>query len=190
MRQERGERLVILTPHERARLLAAYSPHAACPILVMAYQGTRTGETLRLDWRAVDLARETIRLEWSETKTRKTRTIPMHERVVRLLAGMREAAGRPERGPVFRSERGGPYQDTRGKGGNPLKKQHARACSLAGVTGFRVHDWRHDWAARHVMAGTDLYTLMQLGGWKDLRMVQKYASVTADHMREAARRIA
>ena len=54
----------------------------------------------------------------------------------------------------------------------------------------RIHDWRHDWAARMVMAGTDLYTLMRLGGWSSLKMVERYASVTADHMAEAVRRIA
>ena len=53
-----------------------------------------------------------------------------------------------------------------------------------------MHDWRHDWAARHVMAGTDLYTLMRLGGWTSMRMVERYAAVSADHMRDAARRIA
>jgi len=31
------------------------------------------------------------------------------------------------------------------------------------------------------MAGTDLYTLMRLGGWTSLRMVEKYASISADH---------
>jgi integrase len=171
-------------------LLAAYSAHAARPVLVLAYQGSRTGETLRLDWRAIDLERATIHFRWTDTKTGRSRTVPMHPRVQALLAGLWEDAGRPERSPVFLSERGEPYQDTRGKGGNPLKKQHMRACRLAGISGFRVHDWRHDWAARHVMAGTDLYTLMRLGGWTDLRMVQKYAAVTSDHLREAAARIA
>lgn len=40
------------------------------------------------------------------------------------------------------------------------------------------------------MAGVDLLSLQQLGGWKDMRSVQRYASVTAEHLREAARRIA
>ena len=63
------------------------------------------------------------------------------------------------------------------------------ACAKAGIEGFRVHDWRHDWAARMVMAGVDLYTLMRLGGWSSLQMVQRYASVSADHLREAMARL-
>ncbi|MGH7041678.1 MAG: tyrosine-type recombinase/integrase [Acetobacteraceae bacterium] len=52
------------------------------------------------------------------------------------------------------------------------------------------HDWRHDWAARMVMTGADLYTLRTLGGWSSLRMVERYASVTAAHLTEAVRRLA
>jgi integrase len=34
---------------------------------------------------------------------------------------------------------------------------------------------RHTWATWHVMGGTPLEVLQKLGGWKDLRMVQRYA---------------
>lgn len=71
-----------------------------------------------------------------------------------------------------------------------MAKAHETACRIAGVEGFRVHDWRHDWAARMVMAGTDLYKLMKLGGWSSLRMVQRYASVTGEHMADAVKRLA
>lgn len=189
------ERVIYLTPGERAKLLASYNPHAACPALLLAYAGLRTQEALRLDWRAVDFARRTLFIAGEETKTRRGRTVPMHPRVDALLFGMWHAAGCPERGPVFLSQRGKPYADTRGRGdreqgGNPLAQAHDTACRRAGVTGFRVHDWRHDWAARHVMNGTDLETLRRLGGWSSLRMVQRYATVSIDHMAEAVRRLA
>ena len=190
IRQNREVRVIYLSAGERRRLLAAYPPHAACPALLLAYQGMRTQEVLRLDWRAVDLTRETIHVRSDGTKSGRGRSIPMHGRVRLLLVGMWHAAGQPDVGPVFRSSRGHPYQDTRGFGGNPLKKQHAAACTAAGVRGFRVHDWRHDWSARCVMSGMDLYTLMRLGGWSTLRMVERYASVSGEHMREAVRRIA
>ena len=191
VKQDREVRVVYLSDTERRALLASYSPHAACPVLLLAYQGMRTQEVLRLDWRAVDLSRETIHIRSDGTKTGKGRTVPMHPRVGMLLVGMWHAAERPDLGPVFLSSRGAAYQDTRGVGGNPLKKAHETACVAARIgQNFRVHDWRHDWAARCVMSGMDLYTLMQLGGWSSLRMVERYASVTADHMRDAVRRIA
>jgi integrase len=189
------DRDILLSPAERAKLLASYNPYAACPILLLAYQGLRTQEALRLDWRAVDFTRRTLTIAAAETKTRRGRTVPMHAKVDALLFGIWQAAGCPDRGPVFLSQRGAPYADTRGRGdheqgGNPLSRAHATACARAGVAGFRVHDWRHDWATRHVIAGTDLETLRRMGGWSSLRMVQRYASASIDHMAQAVRRLA
>lgn len=190
VKASREERLVYLTEAERRRLLASYSPHAACPVLLLAYQGMRTQEALQLDWREVDFRTDSLRIGAARAKSRKARATPMHPRVRLLLWGMWHAAGQPASGAVFLSSRGDPYQDTQDKGGNPLRAAHATACRKARIRGFRVHDFRHDWAARMVMAGVDLFTLMRLGGWSSLAMVQRYGAVNADHMRDAIRRIA
>ena len=50
---------------------------------------------------------------------------------------------------------------------------------------FHVHDWRHHWASTCVMAGIDLETIRQEGGWKSLRMVERYATVSAAHRSRA-----
>ncbi len=189
------ERVVYLTDDERRRLLASYNPHAACPVLVLAYQGFRTQEALRMDWRWVSFKRRTIAVPASGTKTGTGRTVPMHPQVEAMLVKLWHAAGTPDAGPVFLSSRGEPYADTRGRdggrqGGNPLSRAHATACAAAGIVGFRVHDWRHSWATQCVASGMDLLTLQRLGGWSSIRMVARYATVTADHMAEALRRIA
>lgn len=190
VRRSKEERIAHLTDDERRRLLAAYNPHAACPVLMLCYQGMRTREVLRLDWRDVIWRAETIRVPADRAKARRARPIPMHTRVRMLLWGMWHAAGCPQSGPVFLSSRGEPYHDTRDIGGNPLAKAHATACRRAGVRDFRLHDWRHDWACRMVLAGVDLVTLMELGGWASLEMVKRYATIRGDHRREAIERIA
>ena len=190
VRRRKVEILAHLTDAERAALLRSYSPHAACPVLLLAYQGMRTSEALGLDWRDVDFRTETIRISAARAKSGKARAVPMHPRVRLLLVGLWEAAGRPGAGAVFLSQRGEPYHQTRDIGGNPLTAAHRTACRRAAVTGFRVHDWRHDWACRMVLAGVDLVTLMELGGWSSLAMVQRYATIRADHRREAIARLA
>jgi integrase len=105
-----------------------------------------------------------------------------------------QAHGKPTTGSVFLSSRGKPYADTSGRngkhqGGNPLKKPHATACRKVGITGFTIHDWRHHWASHMVMAGCDLRTLMQLGGWESMSMVKRYAVVSPTHMAEAIARL-
>lgn len=189
------DRAIYLPDEQRRRLLASYNPHAACPVLLLAYQGLRTQEALQLDWRRVNFDRRTIHLIATETKAARSRTVTMHPRVDALLFGLWSAAGAPAIGRVFQSAKGQPYADTRGRGdrqqgGNPLTRAHATACRRAGVTGFRVHDWRHDWGTRMVWSGVDLPTLMALGGWSSLRMVQRYATTSPDRMAEAIRRLA
>jgi integrase len=189
------ERVVYLTDDERRRLLASYNAHAACPVLVLAYQGFRTQEALRMDWRHVAFGRREIVVPAEGTKTGKGRTVPMHAKTDRLLFGMWCAAGKPDSGPVFLSVRGEPYADTRGRdggrqGGNSLSRAHATACAAAGIVGFRVHDWRHDFATRWLMSGGDILTLQRICGWSSPRMVQRYATTTADHMAKSLRQIA
>ena len=137
----------------------------------------------------MDFARNTVYFD--RTKNGEPRTVPMHERVRKALEDI--AAERGTKGHVFLNRFGNAYADTRDyalPGGNPIAKAHRTACKRAGVTDFRVHDWRHHWASQHVMAGTDLETLRRMGGWKSLEMVQRYAAVSDDHMLEAIKRIA
>jgi integrase len=196
VRKHDGERIAYLTHREADRLIASYNPHARDVALTLRYQGLRTQEALRLDWRQVDWRRRTIFIKGTaeqgvvRTKSRQGRTVPMHRRVRIALYIIWRRSGRPAHGPVFLSSRGKPYADTRDKGGNPLKRAHDTACATAKVTSFRVHDWRHHWAAHMVMSGCDLYTLMRLGGWSSLAMVQRYSAVSIDHMAEAIARLA
>ena len=64
-----------------------------------------------------------------------------------------------------------------------------RAMRRAEVENFRFHDLRHTWASWHVMAGTGLQELMELGGWKSYEMVLRYAHLAPEHLSAAAARI-
>ena len=59
----------------------------------------------------------------------------------------------------------------------------------AGIEKFRFHDLRHTCASWHVMAGTGLQELMELGGWKSYEMVLRYAHLAPEHLSSAASRI-
>lgn len=69
--------------------------------------------------------------------------------------------------------------------GSAWKRSLARAV----ITNFRFHDLRHTWASWHVMNGTSLQELMELGGWKSYEMVLRYAHLAPEHLAEAAARI-
>ena len=77
--------------------------------------------------------------------------------------------------------------------GDPIQKAVGaawrRVFKLAGIEDFRWHDLRHTWASWHVQAGTPIHVLQELGGWSDIRMVQKYAHLGAEHLAEYAERM-
>lgn len=187
-----NQRIRFLSHADRDRLIASYSAHVQPIATMFAFQGPRTQEALQLPWGAggIDMLRGTI--FFARTKTGNPRTVEIHPRVDAVLRPLWIERGKPEAGHVFLSSRGKPYTDTRDlkvQGGNPLQTAHENACRRAGIADFTVHDWRHHWASHCVMAGVDLVTLMRLGGWKSLRMVQRYAAVDTNHMNEAVRKL-
>jgi len=66
---------------------------------------------------------------------------------------------------------------------------------LAQLAGLRKAEflglrWRDVDSSRLAMAGVDLLTVKELGGWKSLTMVQRYAHLSRSHRREAIERLA
>lgn len=61
-------------------------------------------------------------------------------------------------------------------------KAWRKALMRAGISDFRRHDLRHTWASWHIQAGTPLAVLQELEGWKDFKMVQRYAHLSKDHL--------
>ena len=59
----------------------------------------------------------------------------------------------------------------------------------AKIEDFRFHDLRHTFASRLAMEGVDLLTIKELGGWKSLPMVQRYAHLSPSHRRTAIERL-
>jgi len=54
---------------------------------------------------------------------------------------------------------------------------------------FHVHDWRHHWASWFIMKGGRETELMRLGGWKDPRMIQRYVTLSIEHLRKSVNQV-
>lgn len=187
-----NQRIRFLSYEDRDRLIESYVKHVKPIATMFAFQGPRTQEALQLVWGAGGADMERGTLFFPRTKTGNPRTVEMHPRVRSVLRSLWLARGGPRSGHVFLNRFAKPYTDTRDlevQGGNPITSAHKTACKRAGVDDFTVHDWRHHWASHCVMAGIDLVTIMRLGGWKSLRMVQRYAAVDTRHMKAAVLRL-
>ena len=64
-----------------------------------------------------------------------------------------------------------------------------QALKRADIKGFCWHDLRHSWASCHVKAGTPLHVLQELGGWKSVEMVRRYAHLSSEHLAEYVDRL-
>ena len=188
-----NQRIRFLSRADRDRLIASYARHVQPIATMFAFQGPRTQEVSQLVWGAGGGNMERGAIFFSRTKTANPRTVEPHPRVDAALRPLWPERGRPGEGHVFLNQLGQPYTDMRDlkvQGGNPLQTAHENACARAGIADFTAHDWRHHWASHCVVAGVDLITVMRLGGWKSLRMVQRYAAVDTNHMKQAAPKVA
>jgi integrase len=170
-----------LEHEEEDRLLAA----CAEPLRTMILIGTNCGlrlksEALTLQWRDVDLVRKTLTVQAAYNKNGQTRSVSLNSVVLAALNRL------PKHGDfVFAKSDGTPYSAIRG---------FAKARQAAGLVDLvpntkrfavTVHTTRHTFGSRLVETGVDLRMVQELGGWKTLAMVLRYAHVSPGRKAEA-----
>ena len=67
-----------------------------------------------------------------------------------------------------------------------LRAAGREAAALDGLLGARQ---AHTFASRLVMRGVDLMSVKELGGWRTLSMVQRYAHLAPAHLQAAVERL-
>lgn len=153
-----------LTAEEWTSLRAALPDHLVPMADVAIATGLRQANVFWLEWGQVDFARRKAWVHADEAKMGEAIGVPLTDAALEVL---RQQAGKSEVW-VF------PMRD-----GNPLLKLKSRdwkaIIKAADIAPCTWHDLRHTWATWHVMAGTPLEVLQRLGGWRDLRMVTRYA---------------
>ena len=180
-RKEPKVRLRWLEIEEEHRLLAKLpTPSLKALVTVGIHCGLRIhAEALTLTWDSVDLKRSILTVEAAYAKNGRTRSIPLNSTVLRALNALKAPAACEH---VFVNEKGLPYRS--------VASIFQRACCRANLTGVTPHTLRHTFASRLVMAGVDLRTVQELGGWQTLAMVERYAHLSPAHKAQAVERIA
>lgn len=82
------------------------------------------------------------------------------------------------------------FVNRRGERLRDIDAAFAAACRTSRLVGVTPHTTRHTFASRLVMAGVGLRTVQELGGWKTLAQVQRYAHLSEAHKAEAVERLA
>ncbi|MBJ6802064.1 tyrosine-type recombinase/integrase [Geomonas propionica] len=175
-----------LSKEEIPRFLAALEEQndrlSVSAIRLLMYTGCRREEVMSLEWANVRL--EEARLYLPKTKNDKSRTVFLNTRAKEVLTDLQSRKDQEERtrdsNYVFPSRKGAkkPYvYDLR----NPFDK----ACTVAGIKNFRIHDLRHTFASVAVSSGADLYAVQRLLGHQDIAMTQRYAHHASDDLKQA-----
>jgi len=167
-------------PRQRLRFLEAEEEAQLLTLIVL---GINTGlriraEALTLRWDDVDLKLGLLTVQAAYAKSGQTRTIPLN---TNARAALEQLSRLRTKDYVFAKADGTPY--------TAIWKGFQKVCAQAGVTGVTPHVLRHTFASRLAMAGIDLRAIQDLGGWKRLSMVERYAHLSPKHLAEAVERI-
>ncbi|MFQ5823277.1 MAG: site-specific integrase [bacterium] len=151
---------------------------AACPtlkpVLLLAYNtGMRLEEFLSLKWSQVNLNNPPLKMvgnvlnygyiQLFNTKSGESREIPINRTLWEYL---RKQSRDDANDYVLRASHGGRYKSIKDQFKNALKK--------AGLKPARIHDLRGSWATRINENGVDAYTIMKIGGWSSLSVLERY----------------
>lgn len=182
-----------MSPKEADKLIDACAPHLRPLVVFMIYTGARAGEAVWLDWSNVNLDMKQV--TFPKTKNGKPRSVPLHPRVIMELRKSNRRVG-----AVFLTHKCVPYEhpdpdkDADTSAGTRISSAFKTACKRAGlgwtvpgkddkprfVTNITPHVCRQTWATWHYQANRDLTKLQELGGWKTLAMVMRYAHTNVE----------
>jgi integrase len=165
----------VLSQDEEIRLLKACDTPTRAqikPLVIAAIDtGMRRGELLSLLWSDVDIEAKTITLRALETKTLKSRVLPISERLYCELQKLREQF--PTRLNVF--------------GIRAFHHSFNNALRDAEIADFHFHDCRHTFCSRLVESGMEISELAKLSGHASLDILFKvyvnHGSKTIDKAR-------
>jgi integrase len=183
--KEAGARIVYATADDEQAIRDALSLDLRPLFTVSIHTGLRWSEQAGLRWRDIDVLTGVITI--GQSKNGHSRSVPMNSRVRSVLydlAGRRQRPNDPSE-PVFTAA----YRTTARAFESAVKRAQA-ALNGAGedasrLEGYTWHGNRHTFASRLVMAGVDLRTVQQLGGWHTLSMVMRYSHLAPAHLAAA-----
>ena len=158
----------VLTFEEEGKLLEVSPPHLKAIIVCALNTGMRKGEIISLEWASVDLENGVITLEASNTKSNKTRRIPINAPLRSLLLELRLKSGGNDH--VFLNSDSKPY-----KRHDSINQVFRKALKMADIKGLRFHDLRHTFASRAIEAGASIVALSKVLGHASLATTMRYA---------------
>ncbi len=115
-------------------------------------------------------------IELVYTKNGRKRYVPLNKTMRHLLLDLEKKSEY-----VFVGRRNEPLKSVR----KPL----ATAIRKAGIDKATFHDFRHSWASWMSEASVDPYTIMEIGGWSNMKTLMRYLHRTRAQRQQAMEQI-
>jgi integrase len=172
----------ILTVEEEVRLLAACDhpqrKHLKPLLIALLDTGARKGEMLKLHWTDVCFVTRMITFRALNTKTLKSRSVAMTNRLYGELAALWESSNKDLRSRVF------------GISDN-VRHSFKSACKEAeikhgGIDGMTIHSLRHTAATRLVQGQMPIQMVGRILGHTQVNTTYRYLSANAEIAQQAA----
>lgn len=171
---EPKRRIRYLSESEESLLLNELPEHLNPIVKFALATGLRMSNITGLKWDNVDLLNKMAIVHADEFKTGIAIGIPLNSNAMEVLRSQQ----RKNSIFVF-TYKGGQLK-------NAGAKAWRNAVKRVGLGDFHFHDLRHTWASRHIMSGTSLYELQELGGWSKADTVRKYTHLSISHLHSIA----
>lgn len=144
--------------------------HLYLAVVLALTTGARQNEILRLRWPQIDFDRRTIRLGAADTKTRRSRILPLSGEACELLQARAKVR-------TLHDDRVFPLPaETRPFGS--LRTSWLKALERAEIHNFRWHDLRHTAASYLAMQGFSLLEIGKVLGHRTLEMTMRYSHLS------------
>ncbi len=168
---------------ELLKIWETVDPHWRNCLEFIANTGLRKGEMINLTWDNVSLDSADPRItvasseEW-ETKSGKSRIIPLNSRALEIIQSVRG------KHPKY------VFTSTTNKKMHPDEPYHALkdALSKLGLEGD-VHKLRHTTGSKLAMHGVDPFAIKDLLGHSDIKTTQIYTHTSSEHLRDAVKKL-
>jgi len=172
----------ILNYEEEQRLLSNCNYYMKNIIICALNTGMRKSEIISLKWSNVDLKNNIITLEHTNTKSKKSRKIPINSVMRKLFLELK--IQREGNEFVFLNSDRKPYtrQDS-------LNSAYYKALEKANIQGLRFHDLRHTCATRMIENGANIVAVKEILGHSSLDMTMRYAH-PEDSLKDAVETLA
>jgi len=174
--------------HEQARNLLKELPiHLRMVVLFGMVTGLRRKNILTLRWSQIDTKDNTLLVYDDEMKNEETLKISLNETALKVLKTVKATPAMAE-APVGHKDHGYVFVNNGVRIKEACTKAYYKALKRAGIPALCFHSaTRHSWASWLRQAGVSLALIQEMGGWKSIKMVQRYAHIKVNvHGRDAA----